>query len=72
MSDAEIRQLETKFFQDDPDFNPPPCGVTLPSLVQKLEELQWEVYKKYLPGLERQACCMEHSGTQIRQCTLTF
>ncbi len=58
LSDAEIRQLEAKFFESSQDFNPPPCGLTLPRLVQKLEELQWDVYRKYLPGLERQASCM--------------
>ena len=58
MSDAEIRQMEASFSQISPDFNPPPCGVTLPSLVLKLEELQWDVYKEYLPRLERQASCI--------------
>ena len=51
--DEEIRAKEAAFFDNCPEFNPAPCETKLPSLIQKLEDLQWRVYEKYLPGLER-------------------
>ena len=55
LTDAEMRQVEADWFRNSADFGAsPPCYTGVPALVAKLEELQWNVYKRVLPGLRSQ------------------
>ncbi|DBA87154.1 TPA: hypothetical protein ACH3X2_005202 [Trebouxia sp. C0005] len=45
LTEAEVRSREAKFFQSSAAFaEPAPCGTGVGSLIDKLEELQWQMY----------------------------
>ena len=55
LTDAEMRKVEAEWFSNSSDFGAsPPCSTGVPALVAKLEDLQWNVYKRVLPGLRGQ------------------
>jgi len=48
---AQVRTAEAEFFCTSPDFGASPsCPTGVPALVEKLESLQWKVYKRLLPS----------------------
>jgi len=56
LSIDEVCTLEKQYFADSTHFNPYVCETTVGKLVGKLENLQWDVYKENLPGLEAKVC----------------
>lgn len=56
LSMSDVCTLEKEYFAASTNFNPYVCETTVGKLVKKLENLQWDVYKENLPGLEAKVC----------------
>ena len=56
LTEAEVRSREAKFFQSSAAFaEPAPCGTGVGSLIDKLEELQWQMYSgSCIPFVQRE------------------